>query len=103
MVAYFALLALAFVGMTGVFLSMTHGSAADEVDPSAESHISISHFKESPLEYIGPIILGGAVLLLGFYMPPQLASIIEQASQLLGATQVRSIIRFPCTLGTLSP
>jgi len=71
--AYLVLLGLAFVGMANAFLHMAQGNSKSSLPG-----------KERYLELLPPAVLGSGVLLLGFYIPPHLTSLLETASRALG-------------------
>lgn len=74
-IAYLALLALIFIGMTGVVLEMAQGK------PSSEMKTSTS---EALGAIVPPALLAAAVLVLGVYIPPFLNAALHDAAQTLG-------------------
>jgi hydrogenase-4 component F len=72
---YLGLLAAIFAGLASSVLRMTHGSAADTLEPSpAEPWQAV----------LPPAVLALGVLLLGLYIPAPLAELLRQAAALLG-------------------
>lgn len=72
---YCSFLALIFIGIADIILKMTQGGPADqEVNPPARESLSM---------IVPIIILIGIVLVLGFYIPPFLNSILQKGVTLL--------------------
>jgi hydrogenase-4 component F len=72
--AYLAFLALIFVGMSRVFLRMSHGQPpADKVC-----------VRETVYAVAGPVLLGLITLALGLYIPSPLKALLESAAGRLG-------------------
>jgi hydrogenase-4 component F len=75
-IAYLALLAVVFVGMTTTMLGMAQGQPAERRNLPVE---------REPLFSVAPAIaLAALVLILGLYVPPAVRSSIEDAARLLG-------------------
>ncbi len=72
---YLVLLALIFLGMGAIFLSMAQGSHWEESEQPA---------RESWLAFGPPAILAIGVLLLGLYVPPGMSTALHDAATLLG-------------------
>ncbi len=75
---YLALLALIFVGMANVVLSMLQGSA-----PATETPVSGSR-REALWSIAPPVVLGVLVLVLGCYLPMPLNNVLHDAARTLG-------------------
>jgi hydrogenase-4 component F len=75
-VAYLALLAVIFVGMATPILRMAQGKPTPSVQAAAGG--------ESLLSVVPPMVLIGAVLVLGLFVPPALQRLLTQAAGLLG-------------------
>ncbi len=73
-VLYLVALAIVFVGMAAIFLRMAYGAAPSNITASREPFWSIAP----------PMALGLVVLVLGLYLPPQLAVLLHQAANTLG-------------------
>lgn len=73
-VAYLALLAIIFIGISAIALRMTQGRNAKPVSIDAERTLSI----------VPPAILLFGTLILGIYVPPQLSSLLHNIANLLG-------------------
>ncbi|HOW26887.1 MAG TPA: proton-conducting transporter membrane subunit [Elusimicrobiota bacterium] len=71
---YLGFLALAFIGMSRIFLNMSQGEP-DETVPSANAR------KEPWIRVLPPLILAGLSLLLGFYLPEGLMRVLQEASR----------------------
>ncbi len=77
-VAYLALLALVFVGMSTIVLRMAQGAATREgTEPPR---------REQLLALISPAALGALALGLGLYIPPAMTDALHRAAQLLGGS-----------------
>jgi hydrogenase-4 component F len=72
--AYLAFLALIFIGMSRVFLKMSHGR------PSTDK----IHVRETVYAVAGPLLLGIITLVLGLYIPSPLRTLLESAAGMLG-------------------
>jgi len=75
-VAYLALLALVFVGLTTTFLGMLQGRTTT---PGAGRSR-----RESVLEFAPPMALGALVLAMGVYVPPALSATLHEVARTLG-------------------
>lgn len=72
--AMVVLLAVIFLGMAKMILSLIHGEPAEAVQPARE-RISL---------LAGPIVLGLLVLLLGLHVPEPLQAVLGEAARALG-------------------
>jgi hydrogenase-4 component F len=68
-VAFLAMLALIFIGMTAAFLNMAQGRSASDLHPPGKS--------ESILAILPPLGLGALTLMLGRYLPPPVDSLLR--------------------------
>jgi hydrogenase-4 component F len=75
-VAYLALLAVAFFAMADTMLRMAQGPSS--APPSRGGT------NESRLAWLPPAVLGGAVVVLGVWLPPVLNRLLEAASTVIG-------------------
>jgi hydrogenase-4 component F len=73
-VAFLVLLAVVYVGMTGVMLGMAQGTPPAGTAPRRETLSAIAP----------PALLAAGVLVLGVWLPPPLRAVLEQAAQALG-------------------
>lgn len=73
-VVFFALLAVAFLGMAGVLLPMFQGTA-DRVKADV---------REPRLSVLTPLVLACGALVMGIYIPPILTDALHQAASLVG-------------------
>ncbi len=71
-VVYLVLLAAIFIGMATIMLRMAQG------EPSSKS------VRENGWAVAPPLLLGGAALVLGLYVPPALSHLLQQAAQTFG-------------------
>jgi hydrogenase-4 component F len=72
--AYLAFLALIFIGMSRVFLNMSHGRPPANKIPVRETVYAVA----------GPVLLGLITLVLGLYIPSPLRTLLESAAEMLG-------------------
>jgi hydrogenase-4 component F len=89
-VIYLLALAIVFVGMATVFLRMAYGPpprsfAASELSEVSEGRRQPTARREPFWSIAPPAALGLAVLVLGVYLPPQLAELLQKAALALGA------------------
>jgi len=90
-VAYLAMLAVVFIGMATIILRMAYGGPPEASD-SADGYRDGDGLTAAPpaarhepfWSVASPIVLGLAVLVLGVYVPPQLADLLQQAAAALG-------------------
>jgi len=75
-VAFLAMLALIFIGMTAAFLNMAQGRSASDLRPPGKS--------ESILAILPPLGLGALTLMLGLYLPPAVDSLLRGAAATIG-------------------
>ncbi|HEU5115750.1 MAG TPA: proton-conducting transporter membrane subunit, partial [Isosphaeraceae bacterium] len=75
---YLALLALIFIGMANIVLSMLQGRAPEPSTPATLSR------REALWSIAPPIALGLLVLVLGCYIPPPLNRVLLDAARTLG-------------------
>lgn len=81
-VVYLSLLATIFVGMASIVLPMAYGlPAKGAVAPSSE----LASRREPIWSVAPPAVLGLAVLILGLYIPPRLADLLQHAATAVGA------------------
>jgi hydrogenase-4 component F len=74
-VGYLAALALAFIGMATIVLEMLYARPDNASEPRAS---------EPLWSLVPPAVLGAAVLMLGVWVPPQLATLLHTAAGLVG-------------------
>lgn len=79
---YLLLLAAIFVGMATIVLPMAYGQPAKE--PTGKSAVPTGR-REPLWSVFPPAVLGVAVLILGVYVPPQLADLLRHAATAVGA------------------
>ncbi|HNY78180.1 MAG: proton-conducting transporter membrane subunit [Sedimentisphaerales bacterium] len=75
-VAFLAMLAMIFIGMTAAFLNMAQGRSASDLRPPGKS--------ESILAILPPLGLGALTLMLGLYLPPAVDSLLRGAAATIG-------------------
>lgn len=73
---YLALLAVIFIGMANLVLTMSQGRPPDELEGSTRS--------ESLWATLPPAVLASIVLLLGVYIPPSLNDVLHDVARSLG-------------------
>jgi hydrogenase-4 component F len=71
---YLVLLSMIFIGMSRVFLQMSHGQ-----HPSGKIQT-----RETIYVVAGPVLLGIITLMLGLYIPSPLRTLLESAAKMLG-------------------
>jgi hydrogenase-4 component F len=102
-IIYLLALAMVFVGMATIFLRMAYGVPPESLSPSrldckgssmnseeilrcAQDDRGVQVARREPFwSIVSPIMLGLAVFVLGLYVPPQLADVLQQAATALGA------------------
>jgi hydrogenase-4 component F len=74
--AFLSLLALIFIGMADAFLRMAYGSRPDNLPDTNRPDTSLA--------IVPPLALGILTLILGFYIPPAVSKLINEAAAALG-------------------
>lgn len=79
---YLLLLAVVFVGMASIVVRIAYGPASGMASPDGHA---LPPARREPLWSVGPpLLLGAAVLMLGVYVPPVLATLVDHAAAVLG-------------------
>jgi hydrogenase-4 component F len=83
--AFLLLLAVIFIGMATIVLKMYQGTPLPQpAGDATQSAKSPQPAGETALAVIPPLVLGLAVLLLGFYLPPALKGLLAHAARAIG-------------------
>jgi hydrogenase-4 component F len=82
-VVYLLALAIVFVGMATIILRMAYGPPPGSL--AGSTNAAGTPRREPFWSIAPPLALGLAVLILGVYVPPQLADLMQRAATALGA------------------